>query len=49
MRTERRIFITVIYWVIIISYLIAVYSVWLSFKEELREARDAKKEFIIRK
>jgi hypothetical protein len=45
MRAEGKRLKTIVYWVLLIGYLVGIYYVWLDFKEELREAKNAK-EFI---
>jgi hypothetical protein len=47
MKSDRQ-FKTFLYWVLLIAYLVGIYMVWLDFKRELKEAKDAKEEFIIK-
>lgn len=47
MRSDRQ-FKTFLYWIILIAYIVGIYMVWLDFKKDLEEAKNAKEEFIIR-
>lgn len=47
MRSDKR-FKTLLYWIILIGYLVGIYYVWIDFREELRDARKAREEYLLK-